>query len=74
MITNEHIHIKLKEAIKNSELSQSEIARALKIKQPTVAQYISGKVMPSLETFANLCVILDLDPADALCLDKFEEK
>ena len=73
MITNEQIRLKLKEAIEDSGKTQTEIAKALKIKQPTVAQYISGKAMPSLETFANLCAYLDLEPADILCLDEYNK-
>ncbi|MDE6965822.1 MAG: helix-turn-helix domain-containing protein [Clostridiales bacterium] len=44
-------------------MSQHELATKLGISQPTVSQYLSGKVMPSLETFANLCKILDVDPS-----------
>ncbi|MDE7264890.1 MAG: helix-turn-helix domain-containing protein [Clostridia bacterium] len=63
MIVLETIRERLIEAIKQSGLSLTEIANRLKIKQPTVSQYMSGRVMPALDTFANLCVILDLDPA-----------
>lgn len=67
MITLEQIRENLINEVKNSQLSQSEIARRLNIKQPSVARYLSGKSMPALDTFANLCVILEVDPADILC-------
>lgn len=67
MITLNQIRENLISAIRESGLSQTEIARRLNIKQPTVGQYISGRAMPALDTFANLCVILDVDPADILC-------
>lgn len=63
MISNETIRERLNEAIKQSGLKQTEIAKKVGIKQPTVSQYISGKANPSLETFANICIVLDADPA-----------
>ena len=68
MIILDKISERLIEAIKQSGLSQTEIAKRLGIKQPTVGQYLSGRAMPALDTFANLCEILDLDPAYILCL------
>lgn len=70
MITLTTIQENIAKEIKNSGLSQTEIARQLGVKQPTVGQYISGRATPSLNTFANLCVILDVDPADILCTRK----
>ena len=70
MITLSEIQENLIQEIKNSGLSQTEIAKRLGIKQPTIAQYISGRAMPSLDTFANLCVLLDIEPADVLNTNK----
>lgn len=70
MVTLKEIQENLAKEIKSSGLTQTEIARKLGIKQPTVGQYISGRAMPALDTFANLCVILDVDPADILCINK----
>lgn len=63
MVTIELIRSRLIEAIKLSELSQSELAKKLNVKQPTVSMYLSGKAMPALDTFANICAVLDVDPA-----------
>ena len=68
MIILDKIRERLIEAIKQSGLSQTEIAKRLGIKQPTVGQYLSGRAMPALDTIANLSEILDLDPAYILCL------
>lgn len=68
MVTLDNIRVRLIEAIKLSGLSQTEIAKRLGIKQPTVGQYLSGRSMPALDTFANLCAILDVDPAYILCI------
>ncbi len=70
MITIEQIQKRLAEELKQSGLSQTEIAKRINIKQPTVGQYLSGRAMPALDTFANLCVALDLNPAEILCIDK----
>lgn len=51
------------EEITASGKSQTEIAQALGIKQQSVQQYLSGRALPSLDTFANLCEILELDLA-----------
>lgn len=69
MITSKQIQNKIAEEIRNSKFTQVELATKLNIKQPTVAQYVSGSALPSLETFANLCKILDLNPAEILCLN-----
>lgn len=68
MITIEQIRIKLVNEIKESGLSQSEIARQLNIKQQAISQYITGQTMPSLDTFANLCKVLDVSADDILGL------
>ena len=68
MVTLEKIKIRLAEAIHLSGLRQVEIAAKLNISQPTVAQYLSGRALPSLDTFAKLCEILDVDPTYILGL------
>lgn len=70
MITLEQIRERLGEAIRNSGMTQTELARRLGIRQPTIGQYLSGRSMPALDTFANLCKVLDVDANDILCLDE----
>ena len=67
MITLTQIQQELAKAIKQSGLSQSEIARRLGVKHTQISCYVHGKKMPALDTLANLCVIIDIDPADILC-------
>ena len=67
MITLEQIQTRLAEIIRQSGMTQTELAQRLGIKQPTVGQYLSGRAMPTLETFANLCKILDADANYILC-------
>ena len=73
MITLEQIHEKLAEELKLSKLSQSELARRLNISQSNISHYIKGDKMPSLDTFANLCAILDLDANEILCKSSFNQ-
>ena len=66
MVTIEQIRERLAEAIRQSGISQTELARKLGVSQPTVANYLRGKILPALDTFANLCIILDIDANDIL--------
>ena len=68
MITLGQIRERLVEAIKNSGMTQTEIAEKLGIRQPTVGQYLSVRAMPALDTLANLCRLLDLDANYILCI------
>ena len=70
MITLQEIQMKLAESIKQSGLTQTEIAKRIGVKQSQVSCYLHGKKMPALDTFANLCIVLDIDPAEMLCVDK----
>lgn len=70
MITREEIRKKLEENIRLSGMTQKEICEKVGIKPPTMSAYFSGKAMPAIETFANICVVIDVDPADILCTNK----
>ena len=70
MITIEKIRSKLITAIRQSGKTQSTLARQIGVGQQTISEYIHGKSMPALDTFANLCVILDVDPAEILCTNE----
>lgn len=70
MITFFQIQQRIIEVIKHSEISQTELANRLGVKQQTIACYLSGKAMPALDTFANLCKILDVDANEILCLSE----
>ncbi len=72
MITLEKIRQKLVEAIKQSGLTQTELAFRLKINPATVSHYVHGSKMPALDTFANLCAILDVDANDILCINEYK--
>lgn len=69
MITLTQIQTKLSNAIKQSGLTQTEIATRLNIKQQQISCYLHGTKMPALDTFANLCAVLDIDANDILCIN-----
>ena len=68
MISNEKIKKRIQEAIKQSGINQTTIAKAIGIKQQTIACYLSGKAMPALDTFAKLCKYLNEDANEILGL------
>lgn len=68
MTTLTEIQARLIETIKQSNLKQAEIAKRIGIKQQQISCYLHGRKMPALDTFANLCKTLDVDPAYILCI------
>lgn len=69
MIVLEQIRKRLIESIKESKLTQVELAKALKISQSNISHYLNGDIMPALDTLANICQLLDIDANYILCQD-----
>ncbi len=65
---NEIITENLAREITTSGKSKTEIALALGISKPTLSQYLSGRIHPSLSTFAKLCAFLDCSADEILNL------
>ena len=70
MISIEGIQKRLREAIAQSGKSQMQIAKQLGVSQPTISKYMRQNKYPSIDTFANLCEILDVSADDILGLRK----
>ena len=68
MISLSNIQERISQAIKHSGLSQSEIAKKVGVRQQQISCYLYKQKTPNLDTFANLCEVLDLDPVEILCL------
>ncbi len=68
MIILETIQARIGESIKESGMTHTEIGKKLGISQQTISHYVKGDKMPALDTFANLCALLDVDPAYVLGL------
>ena len=62
----EIISLNIKNEIENSGKSKNEIARALGVSNPTISQYISGKIQPSLPTLSKLCNFLNCSADEIL--------
>lgn len=61
---------RLKNEIEQCGKSKSEIAELLGISKPTLSQYLSGRIFPSLPTFGRLCQILDCSADDILKIEE----
>lgn len=64
----EQIQKRLSEAIKQSGMSQTIIAKKIGVCQQAVSSYVNGQKMPSIETLSRLCLVLDVDANYILCL------
>ena len=68
MMTLLQIQQQIAEALKQSGMTQTEIGKKLGVSQQSMSQYVKGDKLPALDTLANLCVLLDVDPSDILCV------
>ena len=66
MVTLEIIQQNLAAAIRQSGLTQTELGKKLGVSQQTISHYLKGDKLPALDTFANLCAIIDVNPQDIL--------
>lgn len=60
-ITIDIIKQRLIDAIKYSGIKQKDLAMQIGVKETMISEYIHTKKMPSLETFAKICSVLDID-------------
>ena len=70
----ELIKDRLSAEIRESGKTQTEIARRLNIKQCNISQYVNKKQLPTIDTFAALCELLDLDANYILGISAYEGK
>ena len=56
----------IRREIENSGKSKTDVARAIGVSNPTVSQYLSGRIQPSLATLSKLCTFLDVSADDIL--------
>lgn len=52
---DEIISENLKREIETSGKTKSEIAQAIGVSKPTISQYLSGRIQPTLSTLSRLC-------------------
>lgn len=70
MIDIKDVQIRLREEIKWSGITQKELAEKLGINASTVSKYMRLDKYPSLETFANICEILEISSDEVLGLKR----
>lgn len=66
----QNIKKRLIDAIKFSGMSQRTIAQKIYVTDATLSDYIHKDKLPSLETFARLCEVLDVSADEILGLRK----
>ena len=66
MSLDEIISKNLKEEIEQSGKTKTEIAKAIGVSSPTISQYLSGRIQPSLSTLSKLCTFLKCSADDIL--------
>ncbi len=70
MINSAKIQKNIATEIKLSGMSQTKLAISLIVSKTTISRYKNGDCFPSLNVFANLCYVLDLDANEILCINK----
>ena len=70
MTLQEQISENIKAEILSSDKTKSQIAAEIGVSKPTLSQYLSGRIQPSLLTFAKLCKVLGASADDILGLTK----
>ncbi len=60
-ITNKIIKERFVQELKNTELTYLEIGKRVGISASLLSQYKNTKKMPTLENFARICQVLELD-------------
>lgn len=71
MILATEIQKRIARAICESRLPNAVIAQRLCVTQQAISNYAYEKKFPSLDIFANLCAVLDVDANYILCLTDF---
>jgi Helix-turn-helix. len=70
----DEIQQRLREAIKFSGMTQTEIAKKIGINPSTVSKYTRIDKFPAIDTFAKLCAVLDVSADYILGLQESPDK
>lgn len=65
------IQTRLRECIKQSHLTQKEIAKQIGVSFQTVSKYMREDIFPALDTFAKLCKVLDVSSDYILGIEEY---
>lgn len=70
MTLQEQISENIKAEILACDKTKSQIAAEIGVSKPTLSQYLSGRIQPSLLTFAKLCKAIGASADEILGLTK----
>ena len=70
MIELKDIQKRLREEIRSSPLTQKQIAEKLGVNPSTISKYLRLDKFPAIDTFANVCEILDVSADEILGLKR----
>ena len=70
MIDIKDIQKRLRDEIRASGMTQRELAEKLRINPSTVSKYMRLDKFPALDTFANICEVLDVSSDEILGLKR----
>ncbi|MBR2070082.1 MAG: helix-turn-helix transcriptional regulator [Clostridia bacterium] len=74
MIVIDEIRQNLISELKQMDMTQKELGQKLNISSVAVNHYLNQNKLPALDTFANLCVVLDLDANEVLGINKARQE
>lgn len=63
----------LSNIMKERSITQTQLAYALRVKQNTVSQWISGKREPDFDSLLKICIIFNVSPQSMLGYDKIKD-
>ena len=67
MLTNEEFAIRLKNRLKEKNITQSELARRIDVSDTTISRYITGTARPRTLLLNRIAVVLDCSVIYFLC-------
>lgn len=59
--------------LKDRNITQTQMAKALQVKQNTVSQWKDGKREPDFDILLKICLLLDVAPSEMLGFKSFED-
>ncbi len=63
---------RLNEVLKENKINQSQLAKQLNIERQGITNYKNGNSIPSLDTFKNLCILLNTSADYLLGLEEYD--
>ena len=68
--TASQVGVRLRAAIEQADISQSELARRISVDRTTIARYLAGNLTPRLVTLRRIADVLGCQPGDLVDTDE----